>query len=152
MKISDLEPKKPSINRHGTDRAVAAMIWCGDKLVLTKRRKTKTFSGWYAAVGGSVEEGECAIRAIQRETHEETGVYIPRDDFKLIDCYQEDGFKCFIFHVDFPAYRFIDLKNTEPIKHGPWRLYTAQEALKLPKLMPSLEEILNRKLDKQPNP
>lgn len=137
------------MNRFGTKRAAVMMAWFKDpitkvrSLLLTKRRRAcKTFPGWYAAVGGKIDAGECAIQAVQREMVEETGFYILREELSLIDCYVEADFKCFIFETEIGQYRFNDIKNREPKKHSPWKLYTIHEALKLPKLMPALREIL----------
>jgi 8-oxo-dGTP pyrophosphatase MutT (NUDIX family) len=134
--------------KHGTKKAVAILAWftqgpeSTNRVMLTKRLKVKHFSGWYAAVGGSVEKGECAISAATREFFEETGVYVHRDSLRLVDCYQEDDFKCFLFETVISEHRFKEIKNTEPKKHSAWTLYTPKEALKLPNLMPALKEIL----------
>ena len=144
---SQQKKSSPITNRFGTKKAVAIMVWFTNSqdqkfLMLTKRLTVPKFSGWYAAVGGSVEKGECVIRAAQREMIEETEVYVGRDELKLIDCYTEDDFKCFIFEVYMGTYRFNEIKNAEPEKHSPWKLYTSEEALKLPNLMPAVAEIL----------
>jgi len=124
------------------------MVWFVNKghepkLMLCQRKAAcKTFVGWWAAVGGKVDMHECAIRAVQREMMEETDVYISRDELVLIDSYQEGNFKCFIFETELGLYRFNDIKNLEPKKHTPWQLFTTQEALALPNLMPALREIL----------
>ena len=132
-------------NRYRTNRAVAIMVWFGDKVMLTQRLKTSTFSGWWAAVGGSVEHNEEIIEAARRELFEETHLFILREQLMLTDCYREDEFKCFIFEVRLAAYLFSDVKNTEPDKHSSWQLFTVKEALTLPKLMPAICEILLRK-------
>ena len=109
-------------------------------LMLTKRRKTKTFSGYYALVGGKIDAGEDGIAAAKREMLEETNYYPQAMD--LTDCFVDGEFKCFFFEINLPMYRFRDIKNLEPKKHSPWKLYTINEALKLEKLMPSLRTIL----------
>ena len=125
------------------------MIWFVDetdkepRLMLTKRRKAcKTYVNYYAAVGGGVEQNECAIKAAEREIMEETGFYVPMYGLNLIDCYVEGDLKCFIFQCVIAKYRFKDIKNKEPEKHTKWKLYSVDEALALPKLMPALQEIL----------
>lgn len=144
------------MNRHGVKKAVAALVWFtgpfGTRIMLTKRRGTKTFSGWWAAVGGSVEPNEYIERAMVREMQEETAVFVPSYDMHLIGHYQEDDFTCYFFETELQEYRFKDIKNTEPKKHAPWQLFTIDEALKLPKLMPALRELLEqKKLDKKPS-
>jgi 8-oxo-dGTP pyrophosphatase MutT (NUDIX family) len=123
------------------------MVWFTDIrgnrfIMLTKRLKVPRFSGWYAVVGGSMEEGEGATRAAQREMQEETAMYVSRDDLKVIDCYQDGDLKCFIIEVEIGLYRFNEIKNIEPEKHSPWVLYTVAHALELPNLMPAIKEIL----------
>lgn len=113
------------------------------KIMLCQRKAPcKTFVGWWAAVGGKVDGDECAIQAARREMQEETGMCIIGEDMRLIDCYKEEDFKCFIFEVEIGSYRFNEIKNQEPKKHSPWQLFTVKEALALPNLMPALREIL----------
>lgn len=128
-------------------KAVAILVWfigAGEKkIMLTKRRRAcGTFVNYYAAVGGSVEDEECGLSAAVREMKEETGYFAFKSQFKLIDCYNENGCKCFIFELGLPLYHFRDMKNTEPNKHTAWKLYTIEKALVLPKLMPAIREIL----------
>lgn len=136
------------MNRFGTTKGTATMIWflckTGEpKIMLAKRlAPCKTFVGYWAAAGGKVDSDECAISAAQRETQEETGMKIARDQFKLVDCFVEDDFRCFLFEVHLPLHRFNEIKNTEPDKHTPWEIFTVQEALKLPRLMPALRKLL----------
>lgn len=131
------------------NKATATLIWFrmnaeyAPKILLTQRSALcKTFPGWYAVVGGSVEDGECAIDGAIREVWEETGLSRPRNEYFLLDCYTEETFKCFIFELHLSTDFFIQIKNTEPEKHSPWTLYSIEDALKLPKLMPAIEEIL----------
>lgn len=129
-------------------KATAVMMWFrlndeyAPRIMLTRRKAPcRSFVGKYAVAGGSVEKDECAILAAKRELLEETGMTRQMYDFKLIDCLVENEFKCFYFEVNLSQYLFKDIKNTEPHKHEPWKLYTIEKALALP-LIPPLRGIL----------
>lgn len=117
------------------------MLWFGERLMLAKRLDTKTFSGFYEAVGGKVEEGETISRAIQREIREEAGIFVPIYELESVDCITDDPTteKCFIFRRATYPNNFSDVTHRERRKRTPWKLYTIEEALKL-KLMPGLKE------------
>jgi ADP-ribose pyrophosphatase YjhB (NUDIX family) len=58
---------------------VLAFLCIDNTNVLLARRCTQAFgSGLYSMVGGKVEQGETALKAIQREVFEETGLEIPQ--------------------------------------------------------------------------
>lgn len=143
------------MNKFGTRKAAVVMLWFSkgprstNKIMLSKRLKVPYFSGWWAATGGKVDDGECAIQAAKREVLEETGLYVSAENLSLMDCYVAENFKCFMLETILPMYRFEDVKNTEPSKHSPWQLFTIREALKLPKLMPALQETLLTKLQER---
>ena len=131
------------MNRFGTNKAVVILLWFGDKILLTQRRNVPHFKGYWAAVGGSVEPTDTTLaRAASRELQEETDIFVRDIELDIVDCWQENDFKCFIFQTKLSPYRFGDVKNTEPKKHSPWQLFTVQEALKLKPLMPALLEYL----------
>jgi 8-oxo-dGTP diphosphatase len=46
------------------------------KVVLIKKNKPEWQKGYLNGIGGKVEEGETSLKAIQREFHEEAGVFI----------------------------------------------------------------------------
>ena len=130
-------------------KSAAVMVWFTStidkpKLMLCKRLPScKKFVGRWGAAGGKVDRGECIIAAAQRELQEETGLWVPKSDLRLIDSHYEDEFKCFVFSTEIGAYRFSDVKNPEPKKHTKWQLFTKEEALALPTLMPALQRILS---------
>ena len=64
-----------------------AIITCGDKLLLERRRDSDT----WGLVGGGVKKYEDPIDAIARETWEELGVRIPKDRFRKLAVYGEPG-------------------------------------------------------------
>jgi len=63
----------------------------------------------------------------------------------LIDCFIIDKSeqKVFIYEGKLSLMDFYQIKDTEPKKHGPWKLYSIKEALKLP-LMPYIEDYLKK--------
>jgi len=128
-------------------KSVAVFMWFGDKLMLSERKTT--YKGMWAAAGGSVEPSDITLtNAAQREVLEETGHYGHINDFVIVDSYDHDGWRCFLF--EYKAYGengFRDIKNKEPKKHGPWKLFTVEEALAL-NLMPAIREYL---VDKKKN-
>ncbi|MBE6958560.1 MAG: NUDIX domain-containing protein [Ruminococcaceae bacterium] len=64
-----------------------AIITCGDKLLLEKRRDSDT----WGMVGGGVKKYEEPIDAMAREIREELGLYISKDRFRKLAVYGEPG-------------------------------------------------------------
>ena len=64
-----------------------AIITCGDKLLLEKRRDSDT----WGLVGGGVKKYETEVQAIAREIYEELGLRIPKERFKKLAVYGEPG-------------------------------------------------------------
>lgn len=64
-----------------------AIITCGDKLLLEKRRDCDI----WGLVGGGVKKHETELQAITREIYEELGLRIPPEKFKKLSVYGEPG-------------------------------------------------------------
>ena len=64
-----------------------AIITCGDKLLLEKRRDSDT----WGLVGGGVKKYETELQAICREVYEELGLRVPAEKFKKMAVYGEPG-------------------------------------------------------------
>lgn len=64
-----------------------AIITCGDKLLLERRRDSDT----WGLVGGGVKKYEEPVDAMARETWEELGLRIPKDRFRKLAVYGEPG-------------------------------------------------------------
>lgn len=120
-------------------KIVHAALWHDNKILLSQVRKSGWHQGLWGNPGGKVEANESLISAVQREVAEETGLYLIDRAFNLIDCYifSERCLKTFLYEVKLTPSGFVQIKNTEPNKQGPWQLFTREEALRLP-LMPSL--------------
>ena len=122
------------------------IVWIGGKIMLCERKGGK-FKGCFSAVGGKIEKGERVLSGTCREFYEEAGAFLYEGDATFIDCYiiPESEQKVFVFE-SFQNETFkINIKNTEPLKHGKWNFYTKQEALKL-NLMPYIRQYLIAKI------
>jgi len=64
-----------------------AIITCGNKLLLEKRRDSDT----WGLVGGGVKKYETEVQAIAREVREELGLRIPKERFRKLAVYGEPG-------------------------------------------------------------
>ena len=64
-----------------------AIITCGGKLLLEKRRDSNT----WGLVGGGVKKYESEAQAIAREVDEELGIRIPKERFQKLAVYGEPG-------------------------------------------------------------
>ena len=64
-----------------------AIITCGEKLLLERRRDSDT----WGLVGGGVKNYEEPIDAMAREVWEELGLRIPKDRFRKLAVYGEPG-------------------------------------------------------------
>lgn len=64
-----------------------AIITCGDRLLLEKRRDSDT----WGLVGGGVKKYETEVQAIAREVYEELGLRIPKEKFRKLAVYGEPG-------------------------------------------------------------
>ena len=64
-----------------------AIITCGGKLLLEKRRDSDT----WGLVGGGVKKTETELQAIVREVYEELGLRIPKEKFRKLAVYGEPG-------------------------------------------------------------
>jgi 8-oxo-dGTP pyrophosphatase MutT (NUDIX family) len=126
-------------------KTVVCVIWIGDKILLCQRLKNDCFKGGWQATGGKVDEGETFEQAAIREAYEECGVEIPQYLLQVSDCITNDPTtkKCFLFEAFLPERYAKLVKRTEPKKHGPWKLFSIEEAQKL-KLLPGLTEYFKR--------
>ena len=64
-----------------------AIITCGDKLLLERRRDSDT----WGLVGGGVKKYEEPVEAMVRETWEELGLRLPKERFTKLAVYGEPG-------------------------------------------------------------
>lgn len=71
----------------GAHLGANAIITCGGKILLEKRRDSDT----WGLVGGGVKDHETEVQAITREIYEELGLRIPKDRFQKLGVYGEPG-------------------------------------------------------------
>lgn len=98
----------------------------------------------YCCPGGMVEPNEDYVSALIREVNEETGLKLKFPNIKFVTIAKHQGaksnytvwFKYYLDSRDIPS-------NLEPEKHGPWMLYSRQEALKLPLMLSTRETFSN---------
>ena len=64
-----------------------AIITCGGKLLLEKRRDSDT----WGLVGGGVKKYETEAQAMAREMYEELGIRVPKEKFTKLGVYGEPG-------------------------------------------------------------
>tara|TARA_B100001093_G_C26449144_1_gene851522 strand:+ start:269 stop:646 length:378 start_codon:yes stop_codon:yes gene_type:complete len=57
-------------------KVVCGIIYKDDKILLTRRKKGKSFEGYWEFPGGKVEEGESYKSALQRELNGELGLSV----------------------------------------------------------------------------
>ncbi len=77
-------PPKTTMGAH---LGANAIITCGGKLLLEKRRDSDT----WGLVGGGVKNYETEVQAMAREVYEELGIRIPKERFTKLGVYGEPG-------------------------------------------------------------
>ena len=80
------DPNAPKTTM-GAHLGANAIITCGDRLLLEKRRDSDT----WGLVGGGVKKYETEVQAIAREVYEELGLRIPKEKFRKLAVYGEPG-------------------------------------------------------------
>lgn len=124
-------------------KCVVCIFWFDGKVMLTKRLKSKFWQDHYGVVSGKMEKGEDIYEAMQREIREETGLFCPKENLKLLDCCidNEKQEKAFIFQTVWPTYCFSSVQNPEPDKHSPWALFTKKQVMSM-KLIPRIKKFI----------
>jgi 8-oxo-dGTP pyrophosphatase MutT (NUDIX family) len=70
---------------------------------------------WQVA-GGKVEGGESSLQAVLRETKEETGLIITKEECNYLT--NDPEYNCNVYITRVADYQ--ELQRTEADKHGPW--------------------------------
>jgi 8-oxo-dGTP pyrophosphatase MutT (NUDIX family) len=81
---NDPNAPKPTMRAH---LGANAIITCGDKLLLERRRDSDT----WGLVGGGVKKYEEPVQAMAREVWEELGLRLPKERFAKLAVYGEPG-------------------------------------------------------------
>ena len=91
----------------------------GDGILLMRRKGSGYYDGWYSVPAGHVEAGELPIDALVRETKEELGITLDKDDIRLVHTmyrtkHNETGDRVDLFYI---STRWNgEIANTEPHK------------------------------------
>lgn len=81
------DPKNAPKTTQGAHLGANAIITCGNRLLLEKRRDSDT----WGLVGGGVKNWETPEQAIAREVLEELGIRIPKERFRKLAVCGEPG-------------------------------------------------------------
>ena len=81
------DPKDAPRTTQGAHLGANAIITCGDKLLLERRRDSNT----WGLIGGGCKKYETGRDAIARETFEELGIRVPKDRFRKLAVYDNPG-------------------------------------------------------------
>lgn len=87
VKFYSGDPKNAPKTTQGAHLGANAIITCGNRLLLEKRRDSDT----WGLVGGGVKNWETPEQAIAREVLEELGIRIPKERFRKLAVYGEPG-------------------------------------------------------------
>ncbi len=96
-----------------------AFLCTGDTVLLARRCNATFGDRLYSLIGGKVEQGETARKAIKREVCEETALEIPEPAFELVHTLHRKGTEtelvALCFKVDITNMQAP--RNNEPEKH-----------------------------------
>ena len=81
------DPKDAPRTTQGAHLGANAIITCGGKLLLERRRDSNT----WGLIGGGCKKCETGRDAIARETFEELGIRVPKDRFRKLAVYDNPG-------------------------------------------------------------
>jgi ADP-ribose pyrophosphatase YjhB (NUDIX family)/predicted aspartyl protease len=113
--INNNEEKNITILKRPT--YVMNILYSDMGIYLSKRcQPSKEMYNLWQVPGGKVERGESSIQAVIRETQEETGIKIEKEN--LIYLFNDPKFNCDVYATKLASNE--ELLNTEPEKQGPW--------------------------------
>lgn len=102
-----------------------AFLTTENQVILARRHNTDFGNGLYSMVGGKVESGETARKAVQREVFEEIDLRIPEENFSLVHVLHRQGTETAFMALCFSA-PVVDIKaiyNKEPHRHDDVRSF-----------------------------
>ncbi|GES91988.1 retroviral-like aspartic protease 1 [Rhizophagus clarus] len=137
------EPVKQILKR---PTYVMNILYQDNGIYLSKRcQKNKEMYNLWQVPGGKVELGESSIQAVLRETQEETGIKLKKEELTYL--FNDPNFNCDIYATKLISNQ--KLEHTEPDKQGPWELFSwdnykemANQKLITPTHVTYIEEIL----------
>ncbi len=109
---------------------VAVVVWCGDKILTSKRIACRDMNNTWQWPGGAIEDGESAYDAAIRELKEETGLVALRLTPIAIGVGPTDSGEPHVtqFFLGNMSGKQSP-KNTEPERHSDWEWVTVEEFL-----------------------
>ncbi len=111
---------------HHTNSAVPAayLILENDgKVLMSIRKNTKYCEGMYQLPAGHVDEGELPMDCVIRESKEEAGIEVAKEDLEFVHISYRTKHDATRDRVDFffRATRYLgQIQNSEPQKSTPW--------------------------------
>lgn len=114
-----------------------------NNILLLKRSKLSTFSGYWTFLSGGIEKGETPIDALKREIIEEIVVNPNKINFKFFKTYNDTNsiYNVFIGEVN---YEFQCLLNDENEEYGWFNINDLPSPL-FPNLVSKLNDIFKEK-------
>ena len=95
------------------------ILFNNQEIYLSKKcQKNKEMYNLWQVSGGKVELGESSVQATIRETKEETGLQVEKEELTYL--FNDPKFNCDIYATKLT--HNLRLKHTEPEKQGPWKL------------------------------
>ena len=90
------------MDKKQTREVVAALIYRGDRFMISRRPEGKARAGMWEFVGGKAEEGETLQEALVRECREEIGVTVAvRDPYMTVEYdYPDISVRLTLFRAD----------------------------------------------------
>lgn len=120
---------------------VRLILYHKGKILLLKQ--TKPNGGNYTLVGGNMEAGEYAKQTLIRESFEEAGIRLQKNDLTLVHVLQKNKTKEKRIILYFKAYHWEgELRSKEPWKFKAVAWYSLDELP--PKLTPTVRHVLEQ--------
>ncbi len=123
-------------NWNQTLNTVGCYLVCKDKFLMLQRVEHKSQPNLWQLPGGKIDKNETPLQAIQREVHEETGLYFPQEKFMFLDTVyaRYEGEYDFTYHM----FKVVLSEKPEvilsPNEHQKYNWVTSEESLLLPLL------------------
>ena len=97
------------------------ILYQDNGIYLSKRcQKDKEMYNLWQVPGGKVELGESSIQAVLRETQEETGIKLKKEELTYL--FNDPNFNCDIYATKLISKQ--KLEHTEPDKQELWELFS----------------------------
>jgi len=113
--------------------AVGSFVQCNGEIILLHRQNHKPQGGTWGIPSGKRDDGENPLDTVCRETAEETGVVIPRDEMKFFQTiyvrFADYDFVYHMYHAELENKPEIKISDSE---HKAAKWISPKDALDLP--------------------